>query len=240
MTALRVLITGGNKGIGLETTRLFLEKGHHVTVVARNTSALLASLPASLADQDKCRGIDFDLTNINALPQLVEKVGDIDVLVNNAGVLNTGTWPEYPQDKKQVSLALNLEAPVELMTQFSRGMAQRGFGRIVNNASLAAHTGHQDIWYGMTKAALVNATKSFAKLLGQDGIMVNAVAPGPAETDMLHSIPQERRDAIAKTVYCGRFAKPHEIAETILWLGTESPQYISGVCIDINNGSFPR
>ena len=83
-------------------------------------------------------------------------------------------------------------------------------------------------------------TKSFAKLLGPYGIVINAVAPGPIETDMLHTIPQARRDAVKAAVYTGRFGKPEEVASAMHWLATDCPEYINGTCIDINNGSFPR
>jgi len=119
-------------------------------------------------------------------------------------------------------------------------MISKGWGRIVNNASIAGHIGHPDIWYGATKAGLINMTKSFAKILGGDGIVVNAVAAGPVETDMLHVIPIERRTAIKNTVYTGRFAQPQEVSDTMFWLATDCPEYINGTCIDINNGAFPR
>ena len=79
----------------------------------------------------------------------------------------------------------------------------------------------------------------FSKIFG-DKIIINAVAPSPVETDMLEVIPLERREAFLKNVITKRFATPLEVAKTILWLATESPEYINGSCIDINNGSFPR
>ena len=137
-------------------------------------------------------------------------------------------------------LALNIKAPVALITAVAEGMIKRGGGRIVNNASIAGQIGHPDIWYGITKAGLINATKSFAKELGGKGIVINAVAAGPVETEMLAVIPEARKAAIRKAVYTGRFAYAEEVARTIVWLATESPEYINGSCIDLNNGAFPR
>jgi NAD(P)-dependent dehydrogenase (short-subunit alcohol dehydrogenase family) len=119
-------------------------------------------------------------------------------------------------------------------------MRQRRNGRIVNVASVAAFTGHPDLWYGATKAALLNITKSYAGYLGKDGILVNAVAPGPTLTDMYERLPQSRKDAVMGSVYSGRPCKPQEVAEAIFWLGTSSPDYLSGTTIDVNNGSYPR
>jgi 3-oxoacyl-[acyl-carrier protein] reductase len=83
-------------------------------------------------------------------------------------------------------------------------------------------------------------TKSFAKLLGPQGIVVNAVAAGPVETDMLAIIPEPRKKAIKEAVFTGRFAYPEEVAEAMFWLATDCPEYINGTCLDINNGAFPR
>ena len=119
-------------------------------------------------------------------------------------------------------------------------MADQKYGRIVNAASIAGQIGHPDIWYGISKAGLINVTKSFARILGPNGITVNASAPGPVQTAMLDSIPEARREQIKRLVITGRFAEPREIAKTMVWLATECPEYINGVCIDINNGAFLR
>src|SRR5205085_12562329 len=113
-------------------------------------------------------------------------------------------------------------------------------GRIVNVGSVAAFTGHPDLWYGATKAGLLNITKSYAGYLGKDGILVNAVAPEPTLIDMYEQLPQSRKDAVMRSVYSGRPCSPEEVAEAIVWLGTSSPAYLSGATIDVNNGAYPR
>lgn len=149
-------------------------------------------------------------------------------------------YDEYTAESVDQVLKINIEAPVALITAVSKSMKDKKYGRIVNNASIAGQIGHPDVWYGITKAGVINMTKSFAKILGPHGIVINAVAPGPIETDMLHTIPQARRDAIQAAVYTGRFGKPEEVASAMHWLATDCPEYINGTCIDINNGSFPR
>lgn len=228
------LVTGGNKGIGLEATRLLLERGYKVIVAARDFSG------CALKAGDNLVLKQFDLTDIEEIPQLVAELGPIDILINNAGVMLSLPYDNYPQEKSDYLMKLNIAAPVALMREVSKSMAARGGGRIVNNASVAAHTGHPDVWYGISKAGLANATKSLAKILGPKGIVINCVAPGPVETEMLNVIPEARKSAIKSSVVTGRFCRADEVAKTMVWLATDSPEYINGTCVDINNCFYPR
>lgn len=232
--ALTALITGGNKGIGLETTRYFLAAGYQVWVVARDFEHF------EFREHEQVTCLTQDLTDLKALPHWLETLPPIDTLINNAGIMYALPYDNYPEEKITHLMALNLQAPVLLMQKIGEQMAKHGGGRIVNNASIAGQIGHPDVWYGMSKAALINATKSFAKIFGAQNVLINAVAPSPAETDMLNVIPEARRNAFKQNVISGRFATATEVADTLGWLGTVSPAYINGVCIDLNNGAFPR
>ncbi len=119
-------------------------------------------------------------------------------------------------------------------------MKKRRSGRIVNVSSVAAFTGHPDLWYGVTTAGLLNLTKAWARALGPHGVLVNAVAPGPTKTCMYDQLPQSRRDDVMRTVYSGRICQPEEVAAAILWLGSACPEYVNGTTLDVNNGSYPR
>ncbi len=229
-----VLITGGNKGIGLDATERFLNAGNTVFVVARDFNNF------KFTSHPNVEIIEFDLTNVAGIPDLIAKLPSIDILINNAGILNAFPYDKYPQEKVDEILKINIEAPVALIKEVSKSMISKGSGRIVNNASIAGEIGHPDIWYGITKAGMINMTKSFAKIFGPGGIVINAVAAGPVETEMLHTIPEQRKKDIKQAVYSGRFAYADEVASTMYWLATECPEYINGTCIDINNGAFPR
>ena len=226
------LVTGGNKGIGLEVTKAFLALGYEVIVLARDFQNF------ELATHPHIKTIAFDLARTDAIAELIASLPAIDILINNAGIMYAIPYQNYENDQINTMLKINLEAPVKLIEEVAKTMLQRG-GRIVNNASIAGQIGHPDIWYGMTKAALINATKSFSKIF-EGKIIINAVAPSPVATDMLNTIPQARQEAFLKSVIAKRFAEPEEIAKTIVWLATESPEYINGTVIDINNGSFLR
>lgn len=229
-----VLITGGNKGIGLAATRKFIQNGFKVFVLARNFDDF------PLAKDTNIEMVTYDLLNVSGIPKLLSQLPPIDILLNNAGVMFARPHDNYPQEKIDQILKINIEAPVSLITEVSKSMVSKGYGRIVNNGSIAGEIGHPDVWYGITKAGIINMTKSFAKILGPQGIVVNAVAAGPVETEMLHTIPESRKKAIKSVVYSGRFAYPEEISDTMFWLATDCPEYINGTCIDINNGAFPR
>ena len=227
MKSKTVLITGGNKGIGLELTKAFLELEYRIIVVARDFK--------DFAYKNEVECIEYDLIDVENIPKLVVSMGKIDILINNAGVIYSLPYHDYPQEKVNSMLKLNLEAPIKLIEE----CVKVGVTRVVNNASVAAYTGHPDIWYGMTKAALINVTKSFAKIY-EGKVILNAVAASPVDTDMQKVNTAERKEAFKKTVITGRFATADEVAQTIVWLATDSPEYINGTTVDINNGSYPR
>ena len=171
---------------------------------------------------------------------MVESLGEIDILVNNAGVQTAVSIDRYTEEARRRILAVNLEAPVELIRAVSKSMVRRKAGRIVNLASVAAYSAHTDLWYGVTKAGVVSFTRSFASYLGPHGIQVNAVAPGPVETDLLRRAQPERIEALMKQVYTRRVGRPEEVAETIRWLALDAPVTINGAVIDITDGCLLR
>jgi 3-oxoacyl-[acyl-carrier protein] reductase len=225
----KVLITGAGRGIGLATARAFVWAGWRVI-------SLDKEFPGEVVGER----LEFDLRQTAKIGAIASSIGDLDTLVNNAAVLYCDPVDAITEEHRREILAVNLEAPAALVTAVVPRMKQRHSGRIVNVSSVAAFTGHPDFWYGVTKAGLLNMTKSWARVLGSHGILVNAVAPGPTKTRMYDQLPQSRRDEVMRAVYSGRVCEPEEVAAAILWLGSTSPEYISGTTIDVNNGSYPR
>jgi 3-oxoacyl-[acyl-carrier protein] reductase len=216
------LVTGAARGIGRAAADALQKAGLQV---------LRLDLQGEIA---------YDLTNLAGITKLIDSLGEIHVLVNNAGVQTAVSIDKYTDEQRQRILRINLEAPVELIRAVSKQMIARRSGRVVNLASIAAYTPHTDLWYGVTKAGVVSFTRSFAQYLGPHGIQVNAVAPGPIDTPLLDKAQPERVDELMKRVYTRRKGRPDEVAEAIRWLALDAPAIINGALIDVTDGAFLR
>lgn len=223
------LVTGAARGIGLAAARALSKAGLRVIALDRD-----------FPDKEFPERVEYDLTDLAGIPRLVGSLGDIHVLINNAGVQNAVSIDRYTDEARSRILRINLEAPVELIRAVSKQMIERRAGRIVSLASVAAYSAHTDLWYGVTKAGVVSFTRSFAATLGPHGIQVNAVAPGPIDTDLLARAQPERVESLMKQVYTRRKGRPDEVAEAIRWLALEAPVILNGAVIDITDGSFLR
>ena len=221
------LVTGAGRGIGLATAKALSAAGLRVIALDRDFP-------------QKSNGVTYDLENLQGIPALVESLGAIDVLVNNAGVQTAVSIERYTEEARRRILRINLEAPVELIRALSKQMIERKSGRIVSVASVAAFTAHTDLWYGVTKAGIVSFTRSFASYLGPHGIQVNAVAPGPVETELLRKAQPERIEQLMRNAYTRRTGRPEEIAEAIRWLALDAPVVLNGAVIDVTDGCYLR
>jgi 3-oxoacyl-[acyl-carrier protein] reductase len=224
------LVTGAGRGIGRAAAEALAKSGVRVL-------GLDLSFPEESPPFEK---VLFDLTRLDAIPGLVERLGPLEVLVNNAGIQPALSIERYTDEARARILRVNLEAPVELIRAASKAMVARRSGRIVNLASVAAYTPHTDLWYGVTKAGVVSFTRSFATYLGPHGVQVNAVAPGPIDTPLLDRAQPERVRQLMKAVYTGRKGRPDEVAEAIRWLALDAPEIINGAVLDVTDGCFLR
>ncbi|HLS87524.1 MAG TPA: SDR family oxidoreductase [Burkholderiales bacterium] len=224
------LVTGAARGIGRATAVALAAAGVRVYALDRDFPEPLPGVETLV----------HDLMDLGGLAPLVASLGALDVLVNNAGVQPALPIDQYTDEARKRVLRVNLEAPVELIRAASGPMKARRAGRIINLTSVAAYGAHTDIWYAVTKAGIVSFTRSFAAALGPHGIQVNAVAPGPVDTELMRNAQPERIAQLMKAVYTRRAGRPDEIAEAIRWLALDAPEILNGAVLDITDGSFLR
>ena len=228
---MKAIVTGGNRGIGLEISKNLLANGFEVHILSRS------------GIESPLKGMVLWTTDVSDYEQLirtVDGIGPVKVLINNAGIMNTKTASDYSSEEILHILNINLITAVRLSVHLAEQMANRGGGRIVSMGSIAGQIGHPDIWYGISKAGIVNAMRSLARTFGARGVVANTVAPGPVETEMMKSIPQDRKDRIKAATITQRFCTAEEVAKAVSWLAIDAPAYINGEVIDMNNGTNYR
>lgn len=250
---LRILVTGGSRGIGAAIAQELAGRGHRVAVHAgrdrATAEAVHDALPGTghavvvgdVADPQACQGIVAD-----ALDQL----GGVDVLVNNAGIFEAhpidSTGFEEWQQAWQRTLAVNLLGPANLAWLVARHLLDRpsgpSGGRLISVGSRGAYRGEPATpAYGASKAALHSMTQSLAVALAPHGVLAAAVAPGFVETDMGRTVLDgPGGDAVRAQSPFNRVATPEDIAQTVAWLATDAPLWVSGTVVDANGASYLR
>jgi NAD(P)-dependent dehydrogenase (short-subunit alcohol dehydrogenase family) len=238
------IVTGGAQGIGYASAQRMLRSGASV-VLWDIDAALLAKARESLgviAGQGRVATATVELTDeaaVNAATaQACAEHGRIDILVNNAGITggNGTTWELAPEVWRRV-IEVNLIAPYLTCRAVVPRMLERGWGRIVNVASVAGKEGNPNAsHYSASKAGVIALTKSLAKELATSGILVNAVAPAAAKTAIFDQMSEQHIGFMLSKIPMGRFVEPGEIAAMIAWLASEDCSFTTGAVFDISGG----
>ena len=239
------LVTGGSRGVGAATVRTLAAAGADVAVNYRAKARVARAVAeAAAAHGAQALTVQADVADPGAVKRMVRQVlqefGRIDILVNNAGV-----WDPEPvgietlsPKRWQRTLDVNLNGCYHASHAVTDHMKARGSGRIVNVASTAAQRGESfHAHYAASKGAIIALTKSLAGELAPHGVLVNCVAPGWIQTDMVTPITPAERRAALKTIPLRRFADPSEIAGAILFLASDLASYCCGEALNVNGGS---
>jgi 3-oxoacyl-[acyl-carrier protein] reductase len=226
-----VLVTGGNRGIGLAIARSFAQAGDHVAVTHRSGKA-----PEGLV------GVRCDVTDTAsvdaAFTEAEEKLGGpIEVLVANAGVTKDGLLMRMSDDDWDTVIDTNLAGAFRCARRASKGMIRLRRGRIVLISSVVGlYGGPGQANYAASKAGLVGLARSITRELGGRGITANVVAPGFIETDMTAALPEDTQKSYKAAIPAGRFATPDEVAAVVRFIASDEAAYISGAVIPVDGG----
>ena len=237
------LVTGAGSGIGRCVAEgLALGHGAQVYVLDKNDEAAAAVVRGINQAGGRAKTCVVDLADgpglRQALPALLVEFGAPDIVVNNAGIAAMFPAAECPLEHWQLTMAVNVTAPMLLMQHALPHMRQRGWGRIVNVASISGlRAGTGRMAYGTSKAALIAMTRQFAVEVAEWGVTVNAIAPGPVDTPLVqanHS--SSTRAAYGDMVPMRRYGTPEEIANGVLFLASDQASYITGQTLAIDGG----
>ena len=236
------IVTGGASGLGLATTKKFVENHIRTIIIGRNEENL-AEVSNSLGDL--CSYKVFDLGNLKGIPQLVtsitEEYGQIDILVNNAGINLKKSFIEVTDEDFEQVVQTNLTSVFVISREVAKAMLKQKTGCIINISSMAAQYGiPYVIAYTAAKTGIEGMTKAMAVELSPDGIRVNCVAPGFIATNMsakaLDNDPKRKQKVLSRTPM-GKLGEPDDVAAAILYLASDAAKYVTGVILPVDGGN---
>lgn len=221
MNARTALVTGGARGLGAAAAERLRADGLKVTTL-------------DLGEADVC----VDITDEAALRDAADGIGPVDVLVNSAGIVGPNKpLLETVRDEWQRVLDVNVMGTVNTMRLFVPGMRERGWGRVVNFASMAGKDGNPNLSaYSASKAAVIALTKAAGKELATSGVLVNVITPAVIATPMNATTAPEVLERLASLIPMGRIGRPEEVAELVAFLASDRVSFSTGAVYDISGG----
>lgn len=235
------IITGGARGIGQATARLFLQEGAAVAIWDLDEVAGHDSSIALKKNGGTLRFYRVNTADHNAVMEATEQVrqdlGRIDILINNAGITRDASMKKMSLQQWQQVIDVNLTGVFNCTKAVAPHMIAQGYGRILNAASVVAHYGNfGQTNYVATKAGVIGMTKVWAREFGRKGITVNAVAPGFIQTDMVGTVPEEVLSSITEKTPLGRLGRAEDIAKAYLFLASDEASFITGSVLNVDGG----
>lgn len=225
-----VLVTGGNRGIGLSIARAFQAQGDTVVVTSR-TGDPIDGLNVVKCDVSDTASVDA------AFDQIEAQFGPVEVAVANAGITRDGLIMRMSDDDINDVLNTNLVGAIRVARRAARAMMKARSGRLIFISSVVGLMGSAgQVNYAASKAGLVGAARSLARELGSRGITANVIAPGFVDTDMTAELTEDRKNEILANVPLGRYASVQEISDVVTFMASEGAKYISGAVIPVDGG----
>lgn len=237
-----VLITGSSRGIGRATAKKFAKEGYNVIINYYKSKdkaySLLEEVLSFGANAIVVQGDVSDRKQVEEMfKKSYEKFGNIDVLVNNAGIADMTLFTDVTKEQWQRMFDVNVNGMFNCCQCVLPKMISEKSGRIINIASIWGLVGAScEVHYSATKGAIISFTKALAKELGPSNILVNAIAPGAVDTDMIGGVSEEIREVLKEETPLGVIAKPEEIADVVYLLSTEETKLITGQVINPSGG----
>ena len=236
------IITGSARGIGQATALKFAVEGARVVVCDLDRKAVDEVVAQITASGGQAVGFTLNVTDKASIAAMVkgviDKYGRVDVLVNNAGIVDDAMLRKMTDDQFERVIDINLKGTYNCARAVVDIMVAQGAGVILNASSVVGLYGNfGQTNYAASKFGVIGMAKTWARELGRKGIRANAVCPGFVETTILKSIPQKVMQAMIDRVPLGRLAKPEEIANTYAFLASDEASYINGAVIEVSGGA---
>lgn len=233
------IVTGGTRGIGLEISKALKDDGYKVVALYFGNE----EAASKFRDETGCQTYKVDVSNYDAcdlaIKDIEQNIGNVDVLVNNAGITRDGAFHKMDLKNWRDVMETNLTSCFNMCRVVINGMRERNFGRIINVSSINGQKGQfGQVNYSAAKSGMLGFTKALAIESAAKGITVNAICPGYIETEMTGAMRQEVLDSIIRQIPVTRMGRPDEIAAIVSFLASQKASFITGATITANGGQY--
>ncbi len=237
------LVTGGAQGIGKAVGLLLARNGADIVISDINLEKAEETAKEVQALGRKALATKVDVAALGDVEKMVEAIltqfGKVDILVNNAGIARDKLILRMTEEDWDAVLNINLKGTFNCTKAVVRHMSKQKSGKIVNIASVVGEMGNAGQGnYAASKAGVIGFTKTIAREFAQRGINVNAIAPGYIETPMTDALPDKVKEELKRLIPMDRLGKPEDVAEAVLFLVSESANYITGQVLNVNGGIY--